>query len=353
MTDRIPALDRQAAQAMQARLDRKTKPLGSLGRLEELAVSLAGMGGDLPGGFKRRAVLVAAADHGIARQGVSAYPPEVTPQMVLNFLAGGAAINVLAKQGGARVLVLDAGVNDASAPLPLHAGLLRRPVAPGTADFSQGPAMTRAQAEACVQAGREAVSQLAAEGLDLLAVGEMGIGNTTAASAICAALLQLPVAQVTGRGTGLDVAGWEKKVAILEKALALHQPQATDAWDVLCKVGGFEIGALAGALMEASARRIPVILDGFITGAAALLANAWAPEAKGYWLASHQSVEIGHRHLLERLGLRAYLNLDLRLGEGSGAALMFPLVDAVCAIVRDMATFDSAGVSDKEAGQAV
>ncbi len=210
--------------------------------------------------------------------------------------------------------------------------------------------MTRAQAEAAVQAGRDAVTLLAQDGLDLLAIGEMGIGNTTAASAICAALLQLPVAQVTGRGTGLDVAGWDKKVAILEKAAG--PASSPEAWGrlgrCLCKVGGFENGALAGALLEASARRIPDILDGFITGAAALLANAWAPEAKVYWLASHQSVEIGHRHLLEALGLRAYLNLDLRLGEGSGAALLFPLVDAVCAIVRDMATFDSAGVSDKE-----
>jgi nicotinate-nucleotide--dimethylbenzimidazole phosphoribosyltransferase len=345
------SIDLKAAQAMQARLDRKTKPQGSLGRIEELGVSLAAMGADLEAGLKRRAVLVAAADHGIARQGVSAFPSEVTPQMVLNFLAGGAAISVLARQGGAKVLVLDAGVNDASAPFPVHPGLLRRPVASGTADFSKGPAMTRAQAEAAVQAGRDAVAQLAADGLDLLAIGEMGIGNTSAASAICAAMLQLPVEQVTGRGTGLDVEGWQRKVSVLEKALAMHEPTAGDAWDVLCKVGGFEIGALAGALLEASERRIPVILDGFITGSAALLADAWAPEAKAYWLASHQSVEIGHRHLLERLGLRAYLNLDLRLGEGSGAALIFPLVDAVCAIVRDMATFDSAGVSDKDAGK--
>ncbi len=346
-----PPLNQTAAQAMQARLDFKTKPQGSLGRLEELAVSLAGMGANLEGGLKRRAVLVAAADHGIARQGVSAFPPEVTPQMVLNFLRGGAAISVLARQGGAKVLVLDAGVNDASAPLGEHPGLMRRPAAAGTADFSQGPAMTRAQAEAMVAAGREAVATLAEEGLDLLAIGEMGIGNTTAASAICAAMLDLPVAQVTGRGTGLDSAGWDKKVAILEKALALHQPKAADAWDVLCKVGGFEIAALAGALLEASERRIPVILDGFITGSAALIANALDTQAKAYWLASHQSVEIGHRHLLERLGLRAYLNMDLRLGEGSGAALMLPFVDAACAIVREMATFESAGVSDKDSNK--
>ena len=343
---------RERRQAMQARLDRKTKPQGSLGRLEELAVSLASMGRKPDLGLPRKAVLVAAADHGVARQGVSAFPPEVTPQMVLNFLAGGAAINVLSKQAGAKVLVLDAGVNDATAPLPEHPGLMRRPIAAGTADFSQGPAMTRAQAEAAVEAGRDAVARLAEEGLDLLAIGEMGIGNTTAASAICAARLQLPVAQVTGRGTGLDVSGWERKVAVLEAALAKHQPKPDDAWDILCKVGGFEIGALAGALLEASSRCIPVILDGFITGSAALLADAMEPSAKGYWLASHQSVEIGHRHLLERLGLRAYLNLDLRLGEGSGAALLFPMVDAACAIVRDMATFDSAGVSDKEVKQA-
>jgi nicotinate-nucleotide--dimethylbenzimidazole phosphoribosyltransferase len=347
----IPAFNQAAAKAMQGRLDQKTKPVNSLGRLEELAVQLAGLGVDLDRGLPRKAVLVAAADHGIARQGVSLYPPEVTPQMVLNFLAGGAAINVLTKAAGAKVLVLDAGVNDASAPLPQHPGLLRLSQGPGTADFSQGPAMTRAQAEACVEAGREAVRRLAAEGLGLLAIGEMGIGNTSAASAICAAVLELPMDQVTGRGTGLDAEGWQRKVMVLEKALALHKPDGRDAWDVLMKVGGFEIGALAGALLEASERGIPVVLDGFITGAAALLADRMDPAAKAWWFASHQSVEIGHRHLLERLGLRAYLNLDLRLGEGSGAALLLPLFDTVCAVVKDMATFASAGVSDKDAGK--
>lgn len=341
----IPALNAEAAGEVQRRLDRKTKPTGSLGRLEELAVGLAAMSGRLDGAYAHKVVLVAAGDHGVARQGVSLYPAEVTPQMVLNFLGGGAAINVLARRAGARVVVADAGVNSDS--LPEHPGLLRYSAGRGTADFSQGPAMSRIQAQACVDNGRAAVRSLAAGGLDLLAVGEMGIGNTSPSSALCACLLGLDAEAVTGSGTGLDAAGRERKVAVLREALRVNAPDSQDPLDCLAKVGGFEIGLLAGAMLEAASRRIPVVLDGFITGAAALVACRLDPAVKGYLLAAHQSREPGHRILLEHLGLRAYLNLDLRLGEGSGAALFLPLVDAAQAVLGEMATFESAGVSDK------
>ena len=346
MTTSIPSIDVQAAAQVQAAMDKKTKPTGSLGRLEELAVSLAGMTGKSALSFSRKAVLVAAGDHGVCRQGVSLYPAEVTPQMVLNFLAGGAGINVLARQAGARVKVVDAGVNcEAFAP---HADLFHEyKIGKGTADISQGPAMTREQALRCLEVGGLVVAKMAEGGLDILATGDMGIGNTTASSAIASAALGLSARDMTGRGTGIDAAAWEHKVAVVEKAVALNAADPKDALDLLAKLGGFEIGVLAGAILEASRRRIPVILDGFISGAAALLASIHDPASRQFMIASHQSVEIGHRHILERLGLRAYLNLDLRLGEGSGAALCFHLVEAAERILAVMATFESAGVSDK------
>lgn len=341
----IPALDSAAAAAVRASLDRKTMPAGALGRLEELALSLAGISGRRDGAYPRKAVLVAAADHGVARQGVSLYPAEVTRQMVLNFLGGGAAICVLARRAGARLAVADAGV-DADG-FPEHPGLLKLSAGRGTADLSQGPAMSPEQARLCLENGRRAVAGLCEQGLDLLALGEMGIGNTTASAALAAALLGLDAEALTGRGTGLQAAARARKVALVRRALELNAPDPADGLDCLAKLGGFEIGLLAGAMLEAAARRIPVVLDGFITGAAALLAWRLQPEVRHFLLASHQSQEPGHRHMLERLGLRAYLDLDLRLGEGSGAALFLPLVDAAGDILRDMATFESAGVSDK------
>ena len=346
MIKTLPALDTDASAKVQSLLDRKTKPTGSLGRLEELAVSLAGMSGRTDGQFSRKAVLLAAGDHGVAAQGVSLYPAEVTPQMVLSFLRGGAAISVLSKRAGARVVVADAGVN--SELLVDQPGLLQMSAGKGTHDLSRGPAMTLKQAKLCLANGRAVVTQLAEEGLDMLALGEMGIGNTTASSALCASLLRLDSEIVTGRGTGLDAAAWQHKVAIIRRALEVNDPDADDALDCLVKVGGFEIALLTGAILEAAARRIPVVLDGFITGAAALVAFKLEPRVVEYLLASHQSQEVGHRHLLERLGLRPYLNMDLRLGEGSAAALFLPLVDAAGEILRDMSTFESAGVTDKE-----
>ncbi len=341
----IPPLDAAAADFVRARLDRKTKPTHSLGRLEELAATLAALSGSRDLDFRGKVVLVTAADHGIARRGVSLYPPEVTPQMVLNFLSGGAAINVLARRAGARVVVADAGVDTDG--FPEHPDLLRLSLGRGTRDFSRGPAMDRATAQESLERGRSAVRELARGGMDLLAVGEMGIGNTSAAAALTACLTGLDLEEVTGAGTGLDSEGRRRKVEVLREALRVNAPDPRDPLDCLAKVGGFEFGVMAGALMEAAALRLPAVLDGVNTGAAALVAQALEPGLAERCVASHQGREPGHRRQLERLGLRAYLELDLRLGEGSGAALFLPFVDACRDILRDMATFESAGVSDK------
>ncbi len=340
----IPPLDLAAADAARARQASLTKPTGSLGRLEALAVQLAAITGQARPNVTRKAVIVMAGDHGVTQSGVSAYPSDVTPQMVLNFLHGGAAINVLARQAGARVVVVDVGV---AADLPEHAGLLRRKVARGTANMTLGPALTRAQAEAALSVGLEVVAAEIDAGLDLLATGDMGIGNTTPSAAIVAALTGAPVAQVTGRGTGVDDAGLARKVAAIETALRVNQPDPADALDVLAKVGGLEIAGLAGVILGAAARRVPVVIDGFISGAAALIAAGLAPAATGYMIAAHRSVEIGHRVLLDHLGLMPLFDLDLRLGEGTGAALAFHLVEAAARIHAEMATFAEAGVSDK------
>jgi nicotinate-nucleotide--dimethylbenzimidazole phosphoribosyltransferase len=341
---RIGPLDEKAMRAAAERLDRLTKPQGSLGLLEELVIQLAGMTGDALPRFARKAVLVLAADHGVTDEGVSAYPSAVTPQMVLNFLAGGAAINVLARQAGARVTVADFGV---AADLSGHAGLIDRKIAAGTRNMAHGPAMTREQATAAIEAGIELVEAERAQGLDMVATGDMGIGNTTAASAIVAAITGYAAVSVTGRGTGLDDAGLARKAAVIERALEVNRPNRADALDVLSKVGGFEIAGLTGVILGAAARRIPVVIDGFISGAAALIATELCPAVRAYLIAAHRSVEIGHRAVLLRLKLSTLLDLNLRLGEGTGAALAFPLIDAACAIQAEMATFAEAGVAEK------
>ena len=338
----IPAFDQAAAEAAQHRLDRLTKPQGSLGRLEELAVRLAGMTGNPRCRFERRTVVVMAADHGVTEEAVSAFPQEVTAQMVANFAAGGAGINVLARQARAQVVVVDMGVRTRSAT-----GVLDRRLGPGTRNMTREPAMSRAQAEAAVAAGRELAGQLAAGGTSIVLTGEMGIGNTTAASAVTAALTGRSAAEVTGRGTGLDHGALAHKIAVVERALALHRPDPADPIGVLSAVGGFEIAGLAGLVLGAAERRIPVILDGFITGSAALAACAIAPAAREYLIASHRSVEPGHRIILEALGLEPLLDLGLRLGEGTGAALALQLVDAAVAIRDEMAEFAEAGVSER------
>ena len=341
----IPGIDLVAQSAARARQATLTKPPGSLGQLEDLSIQLAAITGQLKPSLARKAVIVMAGDHGIAREGVSAYPAEVTPQMVLNFLRGGAAINVLARQASARVIVVDVGVNADFDPLP---DLERRKVARGTQNMVHGPAMTRAQAEEAIAVGLNIVEQEFAKGLDVVATGDMGIGNTTPSAAICAVMMGQPVARVTGRGTGVDDAGLQRKVSMIERALEVNQPDRSDPLDVLSKVGGLEIAGLAGVIIGGAAHRQPVVVDGFISGAAALIATALAPEVKPYLIAAHQSVEIGHRAMLEHLGLRPLLNLNLRLGEGTGAALAFNLLDAAVRILNEMATFTEAGVSDKE-----
>lgn len=341
----IPAPDLQAARVVEQRQADLTKPTGSLGLLENLSVKIAAVSAKTRPDVSRKAIIVMAGDHGVAQEGVSAYPPEVTYQMVLNFLNGGAAINALARQAGARVTVVDVGVMGSFDPAP---GLINRKVRPGTANMAKGPAMSREDAEAAVQAGLDAVNAEVKKGLDLVATGDMGIGNTTPSAAITAIMCGQPVSRVTGRGTGLDDQGLAAKIRVIEEAIRVNQPDPKDAWDVLAKVGGLEIGGLAGVIIGAASNRIPVVIDGFISGAAALIAAGLAPDVKPYLIASHQSVELGHQAILAKLGLRPLMNLDLRLGEGSGAALAFHLVEAACRIVNEMATFSEAGVSGKE-----
>ena len=342
--DRIIPLDKEMMAQARARQDMLTKPRGSLGRLEDLSVQVAGITGQLTPSMDHKTVLVMAGDHGVAREGVSAYPPEVTQQMVLNFLGGGAAINVLSRQVGARVIVVDVGVACDFQP---HPGLLNYKVARGTQNIANGPAMTREQAIQSIEAGIRAVESEVKQGLDLVATGEMGIGNTTPSSAITAAITGLPVSRVTGRGTGLTDEQLASKVEVIERSLAVNQPDGKDALDVLSKVGGLEIGGICGVLLGAAAHRVPVIIDGFISGAGALIAVGLCPEVRGYMIAAHNSVEIGHRAVLSHLAIEPLFDLNMRLGEGTGAALAMSMVEGAVRILREMATFASAGVSDK------
>jgi nicotinate-nucleotide--dimethylbenzimidazole phosphoribosyltransferase len=342
VTRRIGSLDAVAMQAARERQDQLTKPPGSLGRLEELAVKLAGITGQERPRFPRKAVIVLAADHGVAAAGVSAYPQAVTAQMVQNFLREGAAINVLARRAGARVVIADLGV---ATDLPDHPRLLKRKIGYGTRNLVDGPAMTTEETLAAIVAGIDIVEDEIGKGLDLVAIGEMGIGNTTAASAIVAAITGCPIADVTGRGTGIDDTAWARKVAVIEQSLAVNRPHSADPLDVLTKVGGYEIAGLVGVILGAAAHRRPIIIDGFISTSAALLATELCPAVRDYLIAAHTSVEIGHRIVLERLELLPLLNLNLRLGEGTGAAMAMHLVDDAVAVLDEMATFAEAGVS--------
>jgi len=340
---RIAPVDPSVAARTQALLDDKTKPRRSLGRLEDLACRIAAARGESVPALPRKAVVVMAADHGVAAEGVSAYPQEVTFQMVLNFARGGAAINVLARQAGARVVVVDMGVKE---PVPATDGVRASRIGPGTRNLLREPAMTREQATAAVEAGIRLATELADEGIGLIGIGEMGIGNTTSASALTAVFTGADPQEVTGRGTGVDDAALAHKVDVVRRALALHRPDRSDALDALAKVGGFEIAGLAGVVLGAAARRVPVVADGFISSTGALAAVRLAPAAAGYLVASHRSVEPGHRKVLEAIGVLPLLDLDLRLGEGTGAALAMTLVEASLRILHEMATFSSAGVSD-------
>jgi len=342
----IQPLDEIAMQSAQVRQDMLTKPPGSLGRLEELSIQLAGITTNPFPSMELKTVIVMAADHGVTREGVSAYPSEVTPQMVLNFLHGGAAINVLARQANARVVVVDMGV--ASEIEDASGELVRRKIGLGTANLARGPAMTREQAIESIQSGIEICETEIARGVDILATGDMGIGNTTPSAAIACSLMGQAPENVVGRGTGLDDAGLKRKIDVITRALDVNRPNANDALDVLAKVGGFEIGGLAGVILAAAANRKPVVIDGFISTAAAMIAVSLAPAARSYIIAAHVSQERGHKLMLEWLGLKPLLDLNLRLGEGTGAALAFHLIEASTRILREMATFREAGVSDKE-----
>jgi len=341
----IKSLDQKAMAEAQKRQDNLTKPQGSLGQLESLSVQIAGIKGNPRPRITHKVIFTLAGDHGVTTEGVSAYPSEVTPQMVYNFLQGGAAINVLARYVGARVVIADLGV---ASTLKRHPDLRDRKVAMGTQNMAEGPAMSKEEAIRSIEGGMGLVEEELSKGMDILGTGDMGIGNTTASSAITAALTGADVEAVTGRGTGVDDKGWEKKVKVIRKALERNRPNPKDAIDVLTKVGGFEIGGIAGVILAGARYRIPVVIDGFISGAAALIAASLSPQVKPFLIASHQSVEEGHRILLDHLGLKPLLNLGLRLGEGTGAALGISLVEASLKILDEMTTFSEAGVSEKE-----
>ena len=342
--EKIRPPDRELLARTQARLDRLTKPLGSLGRLEELAAHYVMLTGEIKPNVPRGAVFTFAADHGVVAEGVSAYPSEVTAQMVLNFLRGGAGVNVLARHVGVEVRVVDIGVAHEFGPLP---GLIHKKVMPGTNNFLSEPAMSREQAKQAVMVGVELATEAAQQGVGLVGTGDMGIGNTTSSSAITAVMTGRSVAGVTGRGTGIDDAGHARKVSVIQQALNHHRPDRSDALDVLVKVGGLEIGGLVGLMLGSAAARIPVVLDGFIAGAAALIAVGLQPLCRDYLMASHRSVERGHQAILDHLGLKPLFDLDLRLGEGTGACLGMSLVFAAIKILTEMATFDEAGVSER------
>ena len=336
---RIAPLDTVAMTDAQRRLDALTKPPGSLGRLEELAVRLAGITGRVPPVVNEKTIYVFAADHGIAAEGVSAYPTVVTGQMAANFLNGGAAINVLSRQAGASLVVVDVGI---AADIPAHPPLIASKIAAGTRNFLREPAMTGEEALRCIEAGRSAFVPC-----QLAGMGEMGIGNSTSAAAIVAAATGRPAAEIVGRGTGIDDATLAKKIAVVEQAIALHRPDRGDGLSLLRTVGGFEIGAMAGAMLAAAASRAPIVVDGFISTAAALVAVRLCPAVQPYLIAAHRSAEQGHAVALAELGLRPLLDLELRLGEGTGAALAFHLLEAACRTMREMATFEDAGVSGR------
>jgi nicotinate-nucleotide--dimethylbenzimidazole phosphoribosyltransferase len=341
----IKPLDKKAMETARARQDSLTKPQGSLGRLEELAIKIAGIRGKMPPMLEHKAIVTMAADHGVVAEGVSAYPQEVTRQMVYNFLQGGAAINVLARHIGARVVVVDMGV--ASGCFEPHPDLVCKAVGFGTRNMAKGPALTRQQAMQAVTAGIEIVEAEVARGLDIVGAGDMGIGNTTASAAICAAMTGEPVEHITGRGTGIDKKQLAHKAEVIRQALAVNQPNPKDPLDVLAKVGGFEIGGLVGVMLGAAAHRIPVVLDGFNSGSAALIAAGLSPGVKDYFIAAHNSAEHGHRRMLKHVGLTPLLDLKMRLGEGTGAALGIFLAEAAVKLLSEMATFDEAGVSQK------
>jgi len=341
----IKELDKSYFEKAQERLDSLTKPRGSLGRLEELAAQVVTIREDLAPKLDNKVIFTFAGDHGVTEEGVSAFPKEVTPQMVFNFLNGGAGINVLARQAGAEVAVVDIGVDY---DFEEAEGLIQKKVVKGTKNMAKGPAMTREEAEKCIEVGINLANDFADKGYNLFGTGEMGIGNTTPSSAIITVFSGKSAREVTGRGTGIDDEALENKAKVIEKAIELNKPDANDAIDVLTKVGGAEIAGIAGLCLGAAARGIPVLIDGFISTAGALIAYEIEPKVKEYMISAHKSVEKGHEIMLERMGLRPIIDLDFRLGEGTGAAIGMAIVESAVRIYNEMATFAEASVSEEE-----
>jgi nicotinate-nucleotide--dimethylbenzimidazole phosphoribosyltransferase len=344
LVNKIGALDKNAMDQAADRLNSLTKPIGSLGVLEDLVIQLAGITGNVMPRVANKMVVVMAGDHGVVEEGVSAAPQSVTPQMVHNFLNGGAAINVLARCAGAQVKVVDVGVADQTLR---HPSLISRKVRPGTANMTKGPAMSREEAWQAIKIGADIAESETNQGINLLATGEMGIGNTTPSSAILAAYSHTDLSRLVGPGVGLNDDGMQKKINAIEKALQVNQPDANDPIDVLSKVGGLEIAAMAGLILGSAVCRVPVVIDGFISGAAALIAYKIAPAAKNYMIASHLSEEPGHKVMLDAIGLEPMLRMRMRLGEGTGAALAFNIIEAATRVMREMAMFEEAGVKMK------
>lgn len=340
--NRIKPLNPELLMKAQARLDNKTKPPGSLGMLEEFARRMAAISESEEPDLSKKVIFTFAGDHGIVEEGVSLYPKEVTAQMVFNFLAGGAGVNVLARHSGAEVRVVDVGVDYDFGETP---GMLHRKVARGTRNFTKGAAMTGEEMIAAFKVGIDLADQCRAEGVGLVGTGEMGIGNTTPSSAIIAAISGLPVSELTHRGTGICDDALANKIRVIEQGLALNRPDAANPLDVLSKVGGLEIAAIAGLVLGCAANQIPVVIDGFISTAGALIASELHPNVRDYIFSAHRSVEVGHRFMLERIGVRPILDLDFRLGEGTGAALAMGLIEAGVKIMKEMATFEQAGVT--------
>lgn len=341
VVESIQTVDQEMGQTAQQHLNNLTKPVGSLGELEKVAVQLAEITGRKVPEVFPPGIIVFAADHGIAEEGVSAYPQEVTAQMVLNFLNEGAAINVFTKSVNGFIEIVDVGVKsniDAD-------GLIVDKVGFGTKNFAKGPAMTKEEAIHSIEVGMKRAEEMINKGAKLIIVGEMGIANTTASSAIVAAITGVDVRSIVGQGTGLAISALDYKAIVIDDALKLLQPDCDDPIDLLQKVGGFEIGAMAGAMLYAASQHIPILLDGFICTASALVATKFCPEVRDYMIAGHHSVEPGHAVALEALGKKPLLALNLRLGEGSGAVLAYPLVEAATRMAREMATFDDADVS--------
>ncbi len=338
----ITPLDRSNVAAIQQRIDNKTKPPGALGQLESLANKMALIQGSDRLSVANPYMLVFAADHGITEEGVSPFPSEVTGQMVMNFVAGGAAINCFCREFDIKIEVIDAGIKS---PLPEHALIKRQRLGAGTANFCQGPAMTHEQVVQALTYGAIRVADCHRSGCNVVGLGEMGIGNTSAAAALMAAFTGLSAEDCVGKGTGLDDAGVRHKIEVIARALALHQHAFDDPMTTLAAVGGFEIAQMAGAMLKAAELKMLVLVDGFIASAAVMAAVAIEPACKDYFIFSHASNEQGHQRMLQHLDVEPLLNLGLRLGEGSGAALALPLLRAACAFYNDMASFESAGVS--------